>query len=167
MQNPPSFSDVGNVLRDHPELALTVLCPSPEQGRQSSAVPISVGWALSAAPSGGMETVWVPIPLSAAGVQHHALAAHLSAGCCSNCRHGTRCAGEVAAVANNGICGVGVAYNARIGGGCHPVMHQEQSLQQVSAPSVLPPGQPATACSSSSMESSRWWHLCSVERGHP
>ena len=33
-------------------------------------------------------------------------------------RHGTRCAGEVAAVANNGVCGVGVAYNARIGGGC-------------------------------------------------
>uniref|UniRef100_A0A1A8MQK9 Furin (Paired basic amino acid cleaving enzyme) a n=2 Tax=Nothobranchius pienaari TaxID=704102 RepID=A0A1A8MQK9_9TELE len=31
-------------------------------------------------------------------------------------RHGTRCAGEVAAVANNGICGVGVAYNAKIGG---------------------------------------------------
>ncbi|XP_057700391.1 furin (paired basic amino acid cleaving enzyme) a [Corythoichthys intestinalis] len=31
-------------------------------------------------------------------------------------RHGTRCAGEVAAVANNGVCGVGVAYNARIGG---------------------------------------------------
>ncbi|XP_028907334.1 LOW QUALITY PROTEIN: furin [Ornithorhynchus anatinus] len=31
-------------------------------------------------------------------------------------RHGTRCAGEVAAVANNGICGVGVAYNAHIGG---------------------------------------------------
>ncbi|NWR25354.1 PCSK4 convertase, partial [Emberiza fucata] len=30
--------------------------------------------------------------------------------------HGTRCAGEVAAVANNGICGAGVAYNARIGG---------------------------------------------------
>ncbi|NXD83935.1 FURIN protein, partial [Halcyon senegalensis] len=36
--------------------------------------------------------------------------------CCSGRRHGTRCAGEVAAVANNGICGVGVAYNARIGG---------------------------------------------------
>lgn len=36
---------------------------------------------------------------------------------CFSCRHGTRCAGEVAAVANNGICGVGVAYNARIGGG--------------------------------------------------
>lgn len=35
-------------------------------------------------------------------------------------RHGTRCAGEVAAVANNGVCGVGVAYNARIGGGCGP-----------------------------------------------
>ncbi|XP_062327768.1 furin (paired basic amino acid cleaving enzyme) a [Osmerus eperlanus] len=31
-------------------------------------------------------------------------------------RHGTRCAGEVAAAADNGICGVGVAYNAKIGG---------------------------------------------------
>ncbi|XP_078286023.1 furin-like [Rhinoraja longicauda] len=31
-------------------------------------------------------------------------------------RHGTRCAGEVAAAANNNICGVGVAYNAKIGG---------------------------------------------------
>ncbi|XP_074060680.1 proprotein convertase subtilisin/kexin type 4 isoform X2 [Macrotis lagotis] len=31
-------------------------------------------------------------------------------------RHGTRCAGEVAAVANNEICGVGVAYKAKIGG---------------------------------------------------
>ncbi|XP_013883564.1 furin (paired basic amino acid cleaving enzyme) a [Austrofundulus limnaeus] len=31
-------------------------------------------------------------------------------------RHGTRCAGEVAAAANNDICGVGVAYNAKIGG---------------------------------------------------
>ncbi|KAJ0069386.1 hypothetical protein NL108_004165 [Boleophthalmus pectinirostris] len=31
-------------------------------------------------------------------------------------RHGTRCAGEVAAIANNGVCGVGVAYNAKIGG---------------------------------------------------
>jgi len=30
--------------------------------------------------------------------------------------HGTRCAGEVAAAANNSICSVGVAYNARIGG---------------------------------------------------
>lgn len=32
------------------------------------------------------------------------------------CRHGTRCAGEVAASANNNFCGVGVAFNARIGG---------------------------------------------------
>lgn len=40
--------------------------------------------------------------------------------CSSLCRHGTRCAGEVAAVANNGVCGVGVAYNARIGGECGP-----------------------------------------------
>uniref|UniRef100_A0A8C7XXT1 Furin (paired basic amino acid cleaving enzyme) b n=1 Tax=Oryzias sinensis TaxID=183150 RepID=A0A8C7XXT1_9TELE len=31
-------------------------------------------------------------------------------------RHGTRCAGEVAAAANNGVCGVGVAYHAKIGG---------------------------------------------------
>ncbi|KAM8960449.1 proprotein convertase subtilisin/kexin type 4 [Pelodytes ibericus] len=31
-------------------------------------------------------------------------------------RHGTRCAGEVAAVANNGVCGAGIAYNAGIGG---------------------------------------------------
>ncbi|XP_014667466.1 PREDICTED: PC3-like endoprotease variant B [Priapulus caudatus] len=30
--------------------------------------------------------------------------------------HGTRCAGEVAAVANNTVCGVGVAFGARIGG---------------------------------------------------
>ena len=30
-------------------------------------------------------------------------------------RHGTRCAGEIAAVKNS-VCGVGVAYNARIGG---------------------------------------------------
>ncbi|XP_014668291.1 PREDICTED: neuroendocrine convertase 1-like [Priapulus caudatus] len=30
--------------------------------------------------------------------------------------HGTRCAGEIAMVANNNKCGVGVAYNARIGG---------------------------------------------------
>ncbi|XP_067939674.1 furin-like [Watersipora subatra] len=31
-------------------------------------------------------------------------------------RHGTRCAGEVAAVANNTRCSVGVAYDAKIGG---------------------------------------------------
>ena len=31
-------------------------------------------------------------------------------------RHGTRCAGEVAAQANNGICSAGVAYDAGIGG---------------------------------------------------
>jgi len=31
-------------------------------------------------------------------------------------KHGTRCAGEVAMVANNSICGIGVAYNSRIGG---------------------------------------------------
>jgi len=31
-------------------------------------------------------------------------------------KHGTRCAGEVAAVAFNNFCGIGVAYNASIGG---------------------------------------------------
>ncbi|XP_015787244.1 furin-like protease kpc-1 isoform X2 [Tetranychus urticae] len=31
-------------------------------------------------------------------------------------RHGTRCAGEVAAMANNSNCAVGVAFNARVGG---------------------------------------------------
>jgi len=31
-------------------------------------------------------------------------------------RHGTRCAGEVSATANNSLCGVGVAYDSRIGG---------------------------------------------------
>ena len=30
--------------------------------------------------------------------------------------HGTSCAGEVGMAKNNGHCGVGVAYNARIGG---------------------------------------------------
>ena len=30
--------------------------------------------------------------------------------------HGTRCAGEVAALANNSICGAGVAYQAHVGG---------------------------------------------------
>ena len=32
------------------------------------------------------------------------------------CSHGTRCAGEVAAIANNTICGAGVAYSAHVGG---------------------------------------------------
>lgn len=31
-------------------------------------------------------------------------------------KHGTRCAGEVAAIAFNDICGVGVAYKSKIGG---------------------------------------------------
>lgn len=30
--------------------------------------------------------------------------------------HGTRCAGEVVGKADNGICGVGVAYNAKVAG---------------------------------------------------
>ena len=31
-------------------------------------------------------------------------------------RHGTRCAGEIAAVPDNNICTIGVAYNSRVGG---------------------------------------------------
>lgn len=31
-------------------------------------------------------------------------------------KHGTRCAGEIAAVADNNVCSVGVAYNSHIGG---------------------------------------------------
>ena len=34
-------------------------------------------------------------------------------------KHGTRCAGEAAAVAFNEYCGVGIAYNAKIGGECN------------------------------------------------
>jgi len=31
-------------------------------------------------------------------------------------KHGTRCAGEIAMVANNSFCGVGIAFNSKIGG---------------------------------------------------
>ena len=31
-------------------------------------------------------------------------------------RHGTRCAGQVAASHNNSVCAIGIAYNAQIGG---------------------------------------------------
>ncbi|VDN86533.1 unnamed protein product, partial [Brugia pahangi] len=31
-------------------------------------------------------------------------------------RHGTRCAGEIVMTPNNSFCGVGIAYNAKIGG---------------------------------------------------
>ena len=40
-------------------------------------------------------------------------------------RHGTRCAGEVAAGANNSICGVGVAPGAKVGGKL--TMHRQSS----------------------------------------
>lgn len=30
--------------------------------------------------------------------------------------HGTRCAGEISMAANNRKCGVGIAYNAKVGG---------------------------------------------------
>lgn len=33
-----------------------------------------------------------------------------------NNNHGTKCAGSAAAKANNSVCGVGVAYDAQVGG---------------------------------------------------
>ena len=38
-------------------------------------------------------------------------------------RHGTRCAGIVAAVANNSICSIGIAYNAKVGGQLTPYLN--------------------------------------------
>ncbi len=32
------------------------------------------------------------------------------------CSHGTRCAGEVAGARDNGVCGVGVAYDSMVAG---------------------------------------------------
>lgn len=37
--------------------------------------------------------------------------------------HGTRCAGEIAMAANNTKCGVGVAYNAKVGGQCSVIKY--------------------------------------------
>lgn len=55
----------------------------------------------------------------------------------SPCRHGTRCAGEVAAVANNSYCIVGIAYNARIGG-------EAGACLRIPSPSPPPRGTVAT-----------------------
>lgn len=55
----------------------------------------------------------------------------------SLCRHGTRCAGEVAAAANNSYCIVGIAYNARIGG-------EAGASLQLPCPSPSPRGTVAT-----------------------
>lgn len=82
-------------------------------------------------------------------------------------RHGTRCAGEVAASANNSYCIVGIAYNAKIGGkvrghaagelrgprqGCWAVpSRQAQQLHLgrpwPSASDTTSPPPPAPACS--------------------
>lgn len=43
-------------------------------------------------------------------------------------KHGTRCAGEVAAVAYNQYCGIGVAYNASIGGKLFALVRANISL---------------------------------------
>lgn len=36
--------------------------------------------------------------------------------CLFKTSHGTRCAGEVAAKRDNGVCGVGVAYESKVAG---------------------------------------------------
>lgn len=38
--------------------------------------------------------------------------------------HGTRCAGEIAMAANNTKCGVGIAYNAKVGGQQIYIFHE-------------------------------------------
>ena len=45
----------------------------------------------------------------------------------SEYNHGTSCAGEIAMIHNNGICGAGVAYGSTIAGmqSCKPTMHVE------------------------------------------
>ncbi|KAJ6652158.1 hypothetical protein lerEdw1_013142 [Lerista edwardsae] len=54
-------------------------------------------------------------------------------------RHGTRCAGEVAAIANNVVCGAGIAYKAKIGGK-ELIVHSEKwdpARYMGSGPSVI------------------------------
>lgn len=68
-------------------------------------------------------------------------------------RHGTRCAGEVAAAANNSYCVVGIAYNARIGG--------EAGAARGSLPFVSPP-QGASCLGVGSREGvGGWWGVVS------
>uniref|UniRef100_A0A8C7Z3M8 Proprotein convertase subtilisin/kexin type 5b n=1 Tax=Oryzias sinensis TaxID=183150 RepID=A0A8C7Z3M8_9TELE len=56
-------------------------------------------------------------------------------------KHGTRCAGEVAAAANNSHCIVGIAYNAKIGGDHTSLKAPSVSLYNASFKStVLKPG---------------------------
>ena len=54
--------------------------------------------------------------------------------------HGTSCAGEIAMIHDNGVCGVGVAYNARIGGiyYMYPVLLYITSGYQVNFNRFLP-----------------------------
>lgn len=79
-----------------------------------------------------------PCPIVSHGIPAHPFREYCFRGFTQNlltglspCRHGTRCAGEVAAAANNSYCIVGIAYNARIGG--------EASTACSSLPFLLPP----------------------------
>lgn len=65
--------------------------------------------------------------------------------------HGTRCAGEIAAVPNNSFCTVGVAYGSRIAGTC--------SLQAI--PACLTPGSVGLGHSSMGWSGSESAVLCS------
>lgn len=55
--------------------------------------------------------------------------------------HGTRCAGEIAAVPNNSFCTVGVAYGSRIAGRCTQWHCCALCLLSPSAARVRPPGE--------------------------
>lgn len=169
---PAPLSDTSCVPWGCLEREQTAECPLP----QSSAVPlrgvrsaglcwqpgvgrggVEAAWTLSPGPG------WFPAPCSSLPTERP--------WCCSACRHGTRCAGEVAAVANNGICGVGVAYNARIGGGCCPVpqpVQSPRSAPRVPATSALLPRQRAARGRGRQQARSRpQWHRCPAERGRP
>ncbi|NWS71158.1 FURIN protein, partial [Crotophaga sulcirostris] len=91
--------------------------PSPLCSRAAGQVEEPCGASVDHPVREGWEAAWALVLTAAADAQPCATCAPSEyTWSCFNCRHGTRCAGEVAAVANNGICGVGVAYNAKIGG---------------------------------------------------
>lgn len=56
------------------------------------------------------------------------------------CSHGTRCAGEVSAAANNNICGVGVAYNSKVAGKLS--LSNSRSRSRQPAPKHITPWSP-------------------------
>ena len=74
-------------------------------------------------------------------------------------RHGTRCAGEVAAEGNNSICAVGVAHNAGIGG-----KHLLLIRLSFSSPSFVSATLETIDCSATSWLLSVVWNMTVVRR---